>query len=95
MQIVDQTWVVVGSKGDSSKKENQKWGDLELCYLHQEKVWCLLSSVILGGTLIDKIHQGTKVEKLAKAFVHIEKNGVKFHDDKKADAFMKAVDKAK
>ena len=54
-----------------------------------------MSSVILGGMLLDKIHQATKVEKLAKAFVHIEKYGVKFSDDKKADAFMKAVEKAK
>ena len=108
-QIVDQTWVVVGNKFDSlkrnkgdslkrnkgDKKETQKWGDLEICYLEKKKVWCLMSSVIKGGVLLDKILLGTKMEKLANAFVHIDKYGVKFTDDKKADAFMKAVDKAK
>ena len=42
-----------------------------------------------------RISPETKLKKLARAFVHIDKYGAKFRDDGKADAFMKAVDKAK
>jgi hypothetical protein len=41
------------------------------------------------------VNPETKLKKLARAFIHIDKYGAKFRDDNKAEAFIKAVEKAK
>ena len=44
---------------------------------------------------MSRVGPDTKLKKLARAFVHVDKYGVKFRDDTKADTFIKHLEKAK
>ena len=48
-----------------------------------------------SGLLVPRIGPDTKLKKLARAFVHVDKYGVKFRDDAKSDTFIKHLEKAK
>ena len=58
----------------------------------QDQSWCLQSPVLASGL---RIGPDTKLKKLARAFVHVDKYGVKFRDDAKSDTFIKNIEKAK
>ena len=54
-----------------------------------------MTPVATGGVLIPKLTMDTVVKKLARAFINVDKYGVKFKDDSVADNFQKQVEKAK
>ena len=61
----------------------------------QDQTWCLQSPIVASGLLVPRIGPDTKLQKLARAFVHVDKYGVKFRDDAKSDTFIKHLERAK
>jgi len=91
LEVVGERWAIVGGGDQGQGTEH----DLKVVYVEMEEKWSIFSNALPGGVLVSRISPETKLKKLARAFVHIDKYGAKFRDDGKADAFMKAVDKAK
>ena len=54
-----------------------------------------MTQVATGGVLCPRLSQDTVVKKLARAFINVDRFGVKFKDDTIADNFHKQVEKAK
>eukprot|EP00092_Neocalanus_flemingeri_P030140 GFUD01032718.1.p1 GENE.GFUD01032718.1~~GFUD01032718.1.p1 ORF type:complete len:371 (-),score=144.40 GFUD01032718.1:64-1176(-) len=94
LEVVGERWSIVGQSGPTDQGQTTEH-DLKLCYLEQEEKWSIFTNALPGGVLVSRLSPETKLKKLARAFVHIDKYGAKFRDDNKAEAFLKAVEKAK
>merc|ERR1719244_211579 len=94
LEVVGERWAIVGQSGPADQGQTTEH-DLKLVYLEDEEKWSVYSNALPGGVLISRVNPETKLKKLARAFIHIDKYGAKFRDDNKAEAFLKAVEKAK
>ena len=61
----------------------------------QDQTWCLQSPVVASGLLVPRIGPDTKLQKYARAFILVDKYGVKFRDETKSDNFFKYLERAK
>ncbi len=61
----------------------------------QDQTWCLQSPIVASGLLVPRIGPDTKLQKLARTFVHVDNYGVKFRDDAKSETFIKHLERAK
>ena len=89
--MVDKKWSIVSTLGqtDSEPKE------VELCFLEDSHSWILYSNSVSDSVLVPRIQQDTRAAKHGKAFVNVDKFGLKFKDDSQADTFLKALEIAK
>lgn len=94
LEVVGERWSIVGQSGPGDQGQTTEH-DLKLVYMELEEKWSIFSNALPGGVLVSRVNPETKLKKLARAFIHIDKYGAKFRDDNKAEAFIKAVEKAK
>ena len=89
--MVDKKWSIVSTSGQSDSEPKE----VELCFLEDSQSWILCSNSVSDSVLVPKIHHDTRAAKHGKAFVNVDKFGLKFKDDSQADNFLKAVEIAK